>query len=744
VVNGGFLSVSADGDLGAVPGSPVVNNITLNGGGLLAGGSFTLNANRGITLSGTGLLDAASGVTFTIGSPVIGANGIMVNSGGGDTGTVLLNAADTFSGTAQINAGTLQLGNALSLQNATVGMNGGLLDFNALTAATVGGLSGSGNLTLQNTAGTGAAVALTIGNNNTTATYTGILGGSGSVSMEGAGTITIGSGGSGGASYTGNTLVDEGALLLGGVGNMSAAQINITGNTAASAATFADSAQAAFSGAILIGTSGSNTPNPATATVKNNAVVSAASLSFGNGTGRPPAGTGLTVQDSASLSITGNFDLNAEIGGSGYVSDNAVNLNGGTLAVGAFVFSSVSATHSAVVHFNGGVLKANASSAAFLPAVSGLTVDVDSGGAIINPNGNAITITQPLVHGTGTPDSGLILNGNGTLTLAGANTYIGTTSVSKGALLVTGSIGTNTVTVTNATLGGTGTIGGATLMQSNAVLAAGISGTGTLTFGSTLALDPHSTNIFAVTTANGASNKVAVVGALTPNNSVIQIASGTPLGFTTNTLFTYGSISGSFNTNVMFDVPPVHHPSIVDDGAGHINLVVSETAPVAGATFTNYVTLGAPSTVQIVGGKYAPTDADGDVLTITITGAPANGTAGTDGTNITYTATGGTSDSLTYTVSDGFGGTATQTIYYVISGPAPSQNQLAPTMVAGQQVLNFAGIPNYNYALDETHDLTPPITWTPVITNTVGPSGKLLFTNAPSGGNDYYRTRYVP
>jgi autotransporter-associated beta strand protein len=429
-------------------------------------------------------------------------------------------------------------------------------------------------------------------------------------------------------------------------------------------------------------------------------------------------------------------------GVSGNTASSVLNITGGSVYVGSggMVQASGYSVTPTITLGGTGILGASANwSSSLAITLAGGTIQA----------ANASSVSKNITLSGILSGSTLTQTGNGILTLGGANTYSGNTTNSAGTLLVNNTsgsgTGSGTVTITNSTLGGTGTISGATLMQPNAVLAAGISGTGILHFGNALTLDPASTNLFAVTTAGGASNSVAVTGVLSINNSVISIKSGTPLHHTTATLFNYtgGSDSGTFNPSIVFDVAPPAGATIVDTGS-LIQLVVTNIPPVAGATFTNYVTLGAPSTVQIVGGKYAPTDADGDALTITITGAPANGTAGTDGTNITYTATGGTSDSLTYTVSDGFGGTATQTIYYVISGPAPSQNQLAPTMVAGQQVLNFAGIPNYNYALDETHDLTPPITWTPVITNTVGPSGKLLFTNAPSGGNDYYRTRYVP
>ena len=42
----------------------------------------------------------------------------------------------------------------------------------------------------------------------------------------------------------------------------------------------------------------------------------------------------------------------------------------------------------------------------------------------------------------------------------------------------------------------------------------------------------------------------------------------------------------------------------------------------------------------------------------------------TDGTNIIYTATSGSSDTITYTISDGYGGTAGETINVTIAAAA--------------------------------------------------------------------------
>ena len=184
----------------------------------------------------------------------------------------------------------------------------------------------------------------------------------------------------------------------------------------------------------------------------------------------------------------------------------------------------------------------------------------------------------------------IVKTGTGTLTLSGVSTYTGTTTVSNGTLVVNGSLASGSaVTVNGGILAGGGTIGGATTLNAGAFLSAGSNNVGTLTFSGNLTLNAASTNIFAVTTAAGASNSVTVAGTLTPNNSVIKINSGTALGVGTYTLFNYtGAVSGSFNATPVFDVAPAAAASIVDTGSGKINLVIA-SGPTGSGFITNSI-----------------------------------------------------------------------------------------------------------------------------------------------------------
>jgi autotransporter-associated beta strand protein len=195
---------------------------------VVLGAPATVNAAAGNLVLGQNITNGGNLLTLTDGGYNVTLAGVISGAGGlaeSGVGSSTLPAANTFTGPTTVTNGTLQLGNALALQNSTLNFNGGNVTFNGITAATLGGLSGGQNLSLVNNAS--AAVALTVGGNNSTTTYAGGLSGAGaSVTKTGTGGLTL----TGTNSYTGGTTVAAGVLQLnpGGVLNGGAASVAAT------------------------------------------------------------------------------------------------------------------------------------------------------------------------------------------------------------------------------------------------------------------------------------------------------------------------------------------------------------------------------------------------------------------------------------------------------------------------------------------------------------------------------------
>jgi autotransporter-associated beta strand protein len=106
--------------------------------------------------------------------------------------------------------------------------------------------------------------------------------------------------------------------------------------------------------------------------------------------------------------------------------------------------------------------------------------------ATFDTNGNNVTLGSAFDLGS-SQTAAIIKSGAGTLTLAGSNTYTGTTTVSAGTMLVTGQLGNTVVTVeSNGVIGGSGMILGSLNLDAGADLfvnlAAPLSITGAVTF----------------------------------------------------------------------------------------------------------------------------------------------------------------------------------------------------------------------------------------------------------------------
>ncbi|WP_189241321.1 beta strand repeat-containing protein, partial [Polynucleobacter asymbioticus] len=150
-VNAGILSVAS-----------VSSPITLNGGTLQYTGATTSTSNV-ITLAGTSTIDVSNSnsvLTLTSALGFTGSAGLIKEG----AGTLVLGAANTYTGTTTVNTGALKLGvtGAIKSTNSIV-VSGGTLDLNHLNL-TIGSLSLSGD-TNSSVISTGGSATITASSN---------------------------------------------------------------------------------------------------------------------------------------------------------------------------------------------------------------------------------------------------------------------------------------------------------------------------------------------------------------------------------------------------------------------------------------------------------------------------------------------------------------------------------------------------------------------------------------------------
>ena len=431
-INAGTLRVGTSGD--AIPDTSPVRTE--------AGATFQVD---GVTERIASLLNAAGAISLTSGA-TLELNPTVLRffpgtiTGASDTTLAIvggsiqrLEAANpNFFGTTSITGGEIWLNHVNALQNSTVNINvNDGLNIGGLNA-TIGGLTGPGNLNI-------GAQALTVGANNTSPpAYSGILSGSGSLTKQGTGTLTL----SGINTYTGGTTINGGSL-------------NANSDVTVDGATFARNATANF-----------NLGSGLTLTATNNA-----QIDF-TGDYDLDDGTTFDLQSGADMMVSGALDIARDIGSG----------NGTLLVDGA----GTSVTTGNPGHFWG--IAGNTADVTFRNSATGslgaifLAEDAVAGTtAIFNVESAATVMTNILLVATdgGTTTTGTItVDGAGSsltqdvasfLTLGHTSTGTATLNVTGGGTVNTGT-GAITVFTTSAINVGTGATGGTLNANGNMVI----------------------------------------------------------------------------------------------------------------------------------------------------------------------------------------------------------------------------------------------------------------------------------
>jgi fibronectin-binding autotransporter adhesin len=396
-------------------------------------------------------------------------------------GTFTLSAANTFSGDTELTGGTLVLASSTALQNSPLNLAAG--DTGALNFGTL-----------------------------TSATLGGLKGARNLALTNGSGAavaLTVGNGNANTNIYSGS-LTGSGSVTKTGSGTLV-----LNGTNTFTGVLYVDTQQPSSGndGILYLASSGALNGAASIAIRNQNAAFSTLQL---DGT----AG-GITVTQAVSLNGRNNSVPAIEnVAGNNTFAANLSLYGGG----GTYLLQSDSGR----LMFNGVV------------GIQSLT-----SGRTLTFQGNGDFLISGVVTNGASYANNLIKSGAGTLTLTGANSYTGTTTVSNGVLLVNGSSTTNTVTVAGGTLGGNGTIKGAVTVQSGGTLSPGTSGVGVLAISNSLVL--AGTAFIELNQSAGTNDVVCGLTSVTYGGTLsVTNLSGTLTTNGTFKIFFAASYSGAF------------------------------------------------------------------------------------------------------------------------------------------------------------------------------------------------------
>ena len=519
-----------------------LTNPPVNLVGSLTPASVTINATKDYTIGGSGKITGYGTFTKT------------------NSGTLTMLATNDYAEPTVLAGGVLSVA---WLANSELPSPIGAADSSPDNLMFTGG-----TLRFTGTTGTtdrGATLAAAGGNievksNAATLTWSGNILGSGLLTKTGLGKLSM----STAKTYSGGTLVMEGAVILNNDAGLGTGTLTLNGNTNGATLEFGINGGKINNTLNVVGT------NNFTVNNVNNVVAGM----MGSGTLTLNTGTTFSFEGNISA-FTGTIKVgtvtNPRFNGS-TGSSNAVFDLGNTSALlntrngAAFIYLGA---------LSGGVnttLKgASSADTVTTYVIGGRNIDTLFAGKIFEVNAaRAAALTKV---------------GTGTFTLTGANTYTGTNTVNGGTLLVNNATGwgtgTNVVIVNDGgTLGGTGNIYGAVVINANGAIAPGSNGVGTLTLRSNLTLNAGSILNFELGTT-GASDKIIVTNNLVLGG-ILNVTNAAGFGAGTYTLITYGGLSGTLP--VVGSKPAGYSCTVNTNTAGQVRLVVQvQTPPVFGS-----------------------------------------------------------------------------------------------------------------------------------------------------------------
>ncbi|HEU6448251.1 MAG TPA: autotransporter-associated beta strand repeat-containing protein [Verrucomicrobiae bacterium] len=551
--------------------SPSAGNdkILMSSGSLTLNGTQTFNFNLTDGSLGNGTYDLIDGATYNTASGVGFVNNLP--SGGRQTYSMQRAASGSsigyvwlvVSGTPSANL-IWQGTNGSSWDSSTTNwLNGSVADkFYNADSVRFDDTSANGTVTL---AGTLQPGLLLVSNNVLDYAFggSGAWTGSSPLIKSGSGSLSINTTNS---AYSGTVNLAGGTTFLGNANSLGSGIIN-----------FSNGATMDLAGSLMYPGNTINVPAGESGTINSSGGV-------GNGLGGNLVGA---VNSTLNISSGVSFNSTSSTQFDNFAGTIDI-LPGGTLRFSPNSSGNTYGSLAPTFVIDGTLRPRNAGNTVQLGALSG-------SGSLAGPQSNAGTGDTLYVIGGNNSDasfsgnissnsavaaSQVIVNkiGLGTLTLGGASTYTGGTTVSAGTLRVTNPTGSATGTggldvQFGATLAGNGIIGSDTTVDDLATLAPG-NPTGTLTFSSDLTLGDNSSVQF---TLGSSSDSIVVNGTLFLTGK-LSVTNGPGFGPGTYPLFTCtGTLI--FDQFTLAFAPGGYNYSFDTNTPGIVKLIVSQTVP---------------------------------------------------------------------------------------------------------------------------------------------------------------------